>query len=115
MRVLAIETSCDDTAAAVLDDGGVRASIVASQDKVHGKYGGIVPELASRQHMVAILPVIERALADAKLGLDDVEAVTATYGPGLVGSLLVGLQVAKGIAFSRSEEHTSELQSQSNL
>ena len=58
MRVLAIETSCDDTAAAVLDDGGVRASIVASQDKVHGKYGGIVPELASRQHMVTILPVL---------------------------------------------------------
>jgi N6-L-threonylcarbamoyladenine synthase len=101
MRVLAIETSCDDTAAAVLDDGGVRASIVASQDKVHGKYGGIVPELASRQHMVTILPVIERTLADAKVGLDDIEAVTATYGPGLVGSLLVGLQFAKGVAFSR--------------
>jgi N6-L-threonylcarbamoyladenine synthase len=101
MRVLAIETSCDDTAAAVLDDAGVRASIVASQDMVHGKYGGIVPELASRQHMVTILPVIERALADAGVGLDDVEAVTATYGPGLVGSLLVGLQVAKGIAFER--------------
>ena len=101
MRVLAIETSCDDTAAAVLDDSGVRASIVASQDMVHGKYGGIVPELASRQHMLAILPVIERALADAAVTLDDIEAVTATYGPGLVGSLLVGLQVAKGIAFER--------------
>src|SRR6185436_11163164 len=101
MRVLAIETSCDDTAAAVLDERGVRASIVASQDMVHGKYGGIVPELASRQHMVTILPVIERALADAKMSLDDIEAVTATYGPGLVGSLLVGLQVAKGIAFDR--------------
>jgi N6-L-threonylcarbamoyladenine synthase len=101
MRVLAIETSCDDTAAAVLDAAGVRASIVASQDMVHGKYGGIVPELASRQHMVTILPVIERALADAGVGLDDIEGVTATYGPGLVGSLLVGLQVAKGIAFER--------------
>jgi N6-L-threonylcarbamoyladenine synthase len=101
MRVLAIETSCDDTAAAVLDDSGVRASIVASQDLVHGKYGGIVPELASRQHMLAILPVIERALAAAAVTLDDIEAVTATYGPGLVGSLLVGLQVAKGIAFER--------------
>jgi len=101
MRVLAIETSCDDTAAAVLDAGGVRASIVASQDMVHGKYGGIVPELASRQHMLAILPVIERALADAAVTLDDIDAVTATYGPGLVGSLLVGLQVAKGIAFDR--------------
>ncbi|MCC6849534.1 MAG: tRNA (adenosine(37)-N6)-threonylcarbamoyltransferase complex transferase subunit TsaD [Deltaproteobacteria bacterium] len=102
MRVLAIETSCDDTAAAVLDAGGVRASIVASQDMVHGKYGGIVPELASRQHMVTILPVIARALADAGLGLDAIEGVTATYGPGLVGSLLVGLQVAKGIAYARA-------------
>jgi N6-L-threonylcarbamoyladenine synthase len=101
MRVLAIETSCDDTAAAVLDDAGVRASIVASQDMVHGKYGGIVPELASRQHMVAIVPVIERALAEAHCTLDDIEAVVATYGPGLVGSLLVGLQVAKGIAYER--------------
>lgn len=101
MRVLAIETSCDDTAAAVLDDSGVRASIVASQDMVHGKYGGIVPELASRQHMVTIVPVLERALGDAGIGLDDVEGVTATYGPGLVGSLLVGLQMAKGIAFAR--------------
>ncbi len=101
MRVLAIETSCDDTAVAILDATGVRASIVASQDMVHGKYGGIVPELASRQHMVTILPVIERALADAGMTLDDVEAVTATYGPGLVGSLLVGLQLAKGIALAR--------------
>ncbi len=101
MRVLAIETSCDDTAAAVLDEAGVRASIVASQDMIHERYGGIVPELASRQHLVAILPVIERALADAGVTLDDVEAVAATYGPGLVGSLLVGLQVAKGIAYER--------------
>jgi N6-L-threonylcarbamoyladenine synthase len=101
MRVLAIETSCDDTAAAVLDDTGVRASVVASQDGIHAKYGGIVPELASRQHLVAILPVIQRALDDAGVGLDDIEAVTATYGPGLVGSLLVGLQVAKGIAYER--------------
>jgi N6-L-threonylcarbamoyladenine synthase len=101
MRVLAIESSCDDTAAAVLDAGGVRASIVASQDLVHGRYGGVVPELASRHHVLAILPVIERALAAAAVTLDDIEAVAATYGPGLVGSLLVGLQVAKGIAFER--------------
>jgi len=101
MRVLAIETSCDDTAAAVLDASGVRASIVASQDLVHKPYGGVVPELASRQHVTAILPVIERALAAASVGLDDVEGVAATYGPGLVGSLLVGLQAAKGIAFAR--------------
>jgi N6-L-threonylcarbamoyladenine synthase len=102
MRVLALETSCDDTAAAVLDDGGVRASVVASQDLVHAKYGGVVPELASRQHLLAIVPVVERALADAGLGLDDIEGVAATYGPGLVGSLLVGLQAAKAIAFDRT-------------
>jgi len=101
MRVLAIETSCDDTAAAVIDATGVRSSIVASQDLVHGPYGGVVPELASRQHVLAILPVIERALATAAITLADVEAVAATHGPGLVGSLLVGLQVAKGIALER--------------
>ena len=102
MRVLAIESSCDDTAAAVLDADGVRASIVASQDLVHAPYGGVVPELASRQHVLAIVPVIERALADARVSLDDIEGVAATYGPGLVGSLLVGLQAAKGIAYARS-------------
>ena len=101
MRVLAIETSCDDTAAAVVDGGGVRSSVVASQDLVHAPFGGVVPELASRQHVLAIVPVIERALAQASVGLDQVEGVAATYGPGLVGSLLVGLQAAKGIAFAR--------------
>ncbi len=101
MRVLAIETSCDDTAAAVLDASGVRSSVVASQDAVHAKYGGVVPELASRQHILAIVPTIERALARAELTLDDIEGVAATHGPGLVGSLLVGLQAAKGIALQR--------------
>ena len=101
MRVLAIESSCDDTAAAVIDGGGIRSSIVASQDLVHERYGGVVPELASRQHVLAVLPVIERALSAAAMTLDDVEGVAATNGPGLVGSLLVGLQVAKGIAFAR--------------
>jgi len=101
MRVLAIESSCDDTAAAVIDASGVLASIVASQDLVHGPYGGVVPELASRQHVLAILPVIDRALTAAGVTLDDIEAVAATYGPGLVGSLLVGLQAAKGIALAR--------------
>jgi N6-L-threonylcarbamoyladenine synthase len=101
MRVLAIETSCDDTAAAVMDASGLRSSVVASQDLVHTRYGGVVPELASRQHVRAIVPVIARALADADVTLDDVEAVAATRGPGLVGSLLVGLQAAKGIALAR--------------
>jgi N6-L-threonylcarbamoyladenine synthase len=101
VRILALESSCDDTAAAVVDGDGARSSVVASQDFVHGRFGGVVPELASRQHVLAIIPVIERALAQAGIGLDDVEGVAATYGPGLVGSLLVGLQAAKGIAFAR--------------
>jgi tRNA N6-adenosine threonylcarbamoyltransferase len=101
VKVLAIETSCDDTAAAVLDDGVVLSSVVASQDLVHGRYGGIVPELASRSHMRAITPTIEHALAAAAVTLDDIGAVAATCGPGLVGSLLVGLCAAKAIAFAR--------------
>jgi N6-L-threonylcarbamoyladenine synthase len=101
MRLLAVESSCDDTAAAVLEDGAVRSSIVASQDAVHCEYGGVVPELASRSHIRAITPTIERALADAGVTLDDIDAVAATYGPGLVGSLLVGLCAAKAIAYAR--------------
>jgi len=101
MNLLAIETSCDDTAAAVLIDGAVRSSIVASQDAVHHVYGGVVPELASRSHMRALTPTIERALGDAGLSLAAIDAVAATYGPGLVGSLLVGLCAAKGIAYAR--------------
>jgi N6-L-threonylcarbamoyladenine synthase len=101
MRVLAVETSCDDTAAAVLDDGRVAASVVASQDDVHGVYGGVVPELASRTHIRAILPTIWRALSEAGITLDAIDAVAATYGPGLIGSLLVGLCTAKAIAYAR--------------
>ncbi len=101
MRLLALESSCDDTAAAVLEDGVVRSSIVASQDAVHRDYGGVVPELASRSHMRAIIPTIERALAEAGTTLDGIDAVAATYGPGLVGSLLVGLCTAKAIAYAR--------------
>jgi N6-L-threonylcarbamoyladenine synthase len=101
MKLLAIESSCDDTAAAVLVDGAVRSSVVASQDAVHHAYGGVVPELASRSHMRALTPTIERALRDAEVSLDDLDAVAATYGPGLVGSLLVGLCAAKAIAYAR--------------
>lgn len=101
MNVLAIETSCDDTAAAVLVDRRVRSSIVASQDGIHEPYGGVVPELASRNHMRAIPAVIERALSEAEITLDRVDGIAATYGPGLVGSLLVGLSAAKGIALAR--------------
>jgi tRNA N6-adenosine threonylcarbamoyltransferase len=101
MVVLGIESSCDDTAAAVLADHVVRSSVVASQDEVHHKYGGIVPELASRSHIRAIIPVIEHALSQAGVTLADVGGIAVTVGPGLVGSLLVGLSAAKAIAFSR--------------
>jgi len=101
MRILAIESSCDDTAAAVLDGDTVRSSVVASQDDVHNRFGGVVPELASRSHIRNILPVIEAALEQAGMTLDAVEAIAATCGPGLVGSLLVGLSAAKAIAFAR--------------
>ena len=101
MNLLAVESSCDDTAAAVLVDGQVRSSIVASQDGIHQPYGGIVPELASRRHIQVIVPTIELALATAEMSLAHLDAVAATNGPGLVGSLLVGLCAAKAIAFAR--------------
>jgi N6-L-threonylcarbamoyladenine synthase len=101
MIVLGIESSCDDTGAAVLRDGRELANVVASQEAVHGPYGGVVPELAARNHILHIVPVIERALADAGITLDDVEGIAATRGPGLVGSLLVGLCTAKAIARRR--------------
>ncbi|MCC7363506.1 MAG: tRNA (adenosine(37)-N6)-threonylcarbamoyltransferase complex transferase subunit TsaD [Dehalococcoidia bacterium] len=102
MNVLAIESSCDETAAAVVVDGRtVRSSVVASQVELHAGHGGIVPELASRQHLRAIAPVVQQALADAGCTLDDIDAVTGTRGPGLAGSLLVGYNAAKAIAFGR--------------
>ena len=102
MLVLGIETSCDETAAAVLEDGSrIRSNVVASQVELHAPYGGIVPELASRRHIEAIQPVLDRALADAGVALKDLSALAVTVGPGLVGSLLVGVSVAKAIAFAR--------------
>jgi N6-L-threonylcarbamoyladenine synthase len=101
MRVLGIESSCDETAAALVTESGeVLADVVASQIKTHSPYGGIVPELASRAHMQAIIPVVRQALAELPDGLDGVDAVAVTQGPGLVGSLLVGVQVAKALAWS---------------
>ncbi len=101
MLVLGIESSCDDSAAALLDAGRLLSSVVSSQDAVHGPYGGVVPELASRQHVRNLLPVIDAACAKAGVALDAVEGIAVTNGPGLVGSLLVGLSVAKGIAQRR--------------
>lgn len=100
MLVLGVETSCDDTAAAVLRDGrAILANIVSSQDEVHGRYGGVVPELASRQHIKSVLPIIDAALKTAGAKLTDLDGIAVTYGPGLVGSLLVGLSLAKAISF----------------
>src|ERR1019366_6719908 len=102
VRILAIESSCDETAAAVVEDGErVLSSVVASQMSTHGKYGGVVPELASREHLRAIVPVVREALEQAGTRLDDLVAIAATVGPGLVGSLLVGLTYAKSLSFAR--------------
>jgi len=101
MHILAIETSCDDTAAAVLDGPGrVLSSVVSSQFDVHSPFGGIVPELASRAHIENIRPVVDRALAEAGLGLEGIGLIAATQGPGLVGSLLVGLTFAKALSLA---------------
>jgi N6-L-threonylcarbamoyladenine synthase len=100
MIILGIESSCDETAAAVLEDGRrVRSSIVASQDAVHAPYGGVVPELASRRHLEVIVPVVERALAEAGVDLPGLDGIVVTQGPGLVGSLLVGCAFAKSLAY----------------
>ena len=101
MLVLGIETSCDETAAAVVEDGRrVRSDVVASQILAHAPYGGVVPEVASRQHVATIVPVIRRALTDAAIGFGDLDAVAVTCGPGLVGALLVGVETAKALAFA---------------
>ena len=102
MRILAIESSCDETAAAVVEDGQrVLSSVVASQLDTHGKYGGVVPELASREHLRAIIPVVREALSEARSTYDDLAAIAVTQGPGLVGSLLVGITCAKALCFAR--------------
>jgi N6-L-threonylcarbamoyladenine synthase len=100
VRILAIETSCDETAAAVVEDGRhILSNIVSTQAEVHAPYGGVVPELASRHHIENIVPVIQGAMAESGLEFRALDAVAVTQGPGLIGSLLVGLQAAKGIAF----------------
>jgi N6-L-threonylcarbamoyladenine synthase len=101
MRILAIESSCDETAAAVVESGArILSSIVASQMDTHGKYGGVVPELASREHLRAIVPVVREALDRSATRLPDLAAIAVTSGPGLVGSLLVGLTYAKSLSFA---------------
>jgi N6-L-threonylcarbamoyladenine synthase len=102
LRILGIESSCDETAAAVVETGGrILASIVASQMTTHARYGGVVPELASREHLRAIVPVVRLALEKSGTRLEDLAAIAVTQGPGLVGSLLVGITYAKALALSR--------------
>ena len=101
MRVLALETSCDDTCAAIVDgDGRIEANVISSQE-VHDRFGGVVPEIASRHHLELVNAVVERALADAGVSMDEIDLVAATQGPGLVGALLVGLSTAKALAAAR--------------
>jgi N6-L-threonylcarbamoyladenine synthase len=100
--ILGIETSCDETAAAlVTDEGEIRSSVVSSQAELHARYGGVVPEVASRRHLELVTPVIREALAVADATLEDVDRVAVTQGPGLIGALLVGLAAAKALAWSR--------------
>lgn len=107
MLILAIESSCDETAAAVveMDEGlrRIRSSVVASQVDVHALYGGVVPEIASRAHIEAISGVVSRALTEAEMTMEDIDAIGVTYAPGLIGSLLVGVSFAKGLAFAHGK------------
>ena len=101
MKILGIETSCDETAAAVVQDGRVALSdVVSTQIAVHRRWGGVVPELASRNHLVQVGPVVDEALQTAKLSLSDLDAIAVTQRPGLVGALLVGVTAAKAMAFA---------------
>ena len=98
-RILAIESSCDETAAAVLEDGShILSNVVATQVELHAKYGGVFPEMASRQHILTIYPVVEEALNQAHLSLKELDAIAVTRGPGLAGSLVVGMNMAKALA-----------------
>ena len=102
MLVLGIETSCDETAAAVVEDGRrVLSDVVSSQIAIHARYGGVVPEVASRQHLLSMQPVLEGALHEAEVTLDDLDGIAVTYGPGLAGPLVVGVNAAKAIAYAR--------------
>jgi len=102
MLVLGIDTSCDDTSAAVVtNDLEIRSNVVSSQHEIHGKFGGVVPELASRRHLENIIPVIDHALATADVSIDEIDCIAVTRGPGLIGSLVVGIAAAKAIAEAR--------------
>jgi len=100
-RILAIESSCDETACAILENGrALHSSVVASQMEIHARYGGVFPEVASRQHVLSIIPVVQQTLAQAHLTVNDIDAIAVTQGPGLAGSLIVGMNAAKGMALA---------------
>jgi N6-L-threonylcarbamoyladenine synthase len=99
--ILALETSCDDTCAAVVDRGEIRSNVISSQAAAHARYGGVVPEVASRHHVELVNAVVDAALGDAGISLDEVDAVAVTRGPGLIGALLVGISTAKALAAAR--------------
>jgi tRNA N6-adenosine threonylcarbamoyltransferase len=102
LLILGLETSCDETAAAVVTDAGeIKANVVSSQAHLHARFGGVVPEVASRHHLELVMPVVREALAESDVGLDGVERVAVTQGPGLIGALLVGLSAAKALAWAR--------------
>src|ERR1041385_2885478 len=100
MTLLAFETSCDETSAAVVRAGEVLSSVVSSQIKLHAEYGGVVPELAAREHLRNLLPVTRAALHEARVGADELDAVAATQGPGLPSALMVGMKAAEALAFA---------------
>ncbi|MDW7972121.1 MAG: tRNA (adenosine(37)-N6)-threonylcarbamoyltransferase complex transferase subunit TsaD, partial [Thermodesulfovibrio sp.] len=104
MIVLGIDTSCDDTSVAVLENRKILSNIVSSQIKIHSKYGGVVPEIASRKHIEWIWDVTERALSEAKADLKDIDGIAVCYGPGLIGSLLVGLCFAKSLSYASGKK-----------
>ena len=101
LLILALETSCDETAAALVEGGHIRSNVVSSQADLHARFGGVVPEVASRRHLELVMPVVREALAEAEVTLADVETVAVTQGPGLIGALLVGLSAAKALAWGR--------------
>ena len=103
IKILGIETSCDETAAAVVEDGRkVLSNVIYTQIPTHTLYGGVVPEIASREHVMKINQVIKKALSDAELTWDDIDAIAVTYGPGLVGPLLIGVSAAKAVAYAKN-------------
>lgn len=104
IRILAIETSCDETGAAVIENGVLKSNIIASQIDIHTLYGGVVPEIASRNHLLKISEVIDEALLTADTSMDKIDAVAVTYGPGLVGALLIGVSYAKGLAYTLNKK-----------